>query len=243
FHDFNSFSDELEALVGLRQRLEKNLRRKYGDFPEDGGALAAPLESTAEAFEYMLGAAREVGVEKHVTLGLDVAASHLHCKETDSYHLTGKAIMSRDELLEYYRKLCREYPLRMIEDGFDEDDYASFAALKRVVPDGTQIVGDDLFATNAARLEKGIEVDAANAMLLKINQVGTVTQAMAAGRLARGNGYDIIVSLRSGDTIDDFVADLVVGIAARQIKAGSPVRAERNAKYNRLLKISMEMGS
>jgi enolase len=241
FDGFSVFSDELEALVNLRQALEKNLRAKYGNFPEDGGALAAPLSSSREAFEFMLEAARQTGIEKNVTLGLDVAASELYCKNTGLYQLPGHANMNREELTAYYCELCQDYPLRLIEDGFEEDDYAGFRLLKKSVP-GIQIVGDDLFVTSISRLKKGLELDCANAMLLKINQVGTVTEAIEAGRFAQDNGYDAIVSLRSGETTDDFVADLAVGIGARQFKPGSPVRAERNVKYNRLLKISDELG-
>lgn len=237
---FKRFSEELEALSAIRRRLGENLRSKYGSFMEDGGALAPPLSSSREAFDHMLEAARQLGYEGRAALGLDVASSQLYDVETGRYRLTGHPDMTRGELIDYYAALCREYPLRLVEDGLEEDDFEGFALLKKRIP-GIQIVGDDLFATNVERLKTGIARDSANTMLLKINQAGTVTQAIEACRFAQSHGYDVIVSLRSGDTPDDFAADLAVGVGARQIKAGSPVRAERNAKYNRLLKIGDEL--
>jgi len=239
-HDFFSFPDALEALVTMRKHLEKSLRNKYGAFPEDGGALAAPLSSTEEAFEWMLATAKETGNEQKVSLGLDVAASELWDTQLGKYKLYGGKVYSKKELLTYYCQLCQKYPLSFIEDGFEQDDFASSAQLCQMLPD-KEIVGDDLFVTNPERLAVGIRQKAANGMLLKINQIGTVTEAINASRLATENGIDIIVSLRSGETGDDFIADLSVAVGARQIKLGSPVREERNSKYNRLLRIWEEL--
>lgn len=144
-------------------------------------------------------------------------------------------------MISYYCGLCGEFPLTLIEDGLDQDDFNGFAELSGALP-GVQIVGDDLFATNPERLRKGIERRSANAVLLKINQIGTVTEAIKTARTASENGMDVIVSLRSGETADDFIADLAVAVGARQIKLGSPVRMERNVKYNRLLEIWQELG-
>ena len=144
-------------------------------------------------------------------------------------------------MISYYRGLCGEFPLTLIEDGLDQDDFNGFAELSGALP-GVQIVGDDLFATNPERLRRGIERRSANAVLLKINQIGTVTEAIKTARTASENGMDVIVSLRSGETADDFIADLAVAVGARQIKLGSPVRMERNVKYNRLLEIWQELG-
>ena len=242
FHSFERFPDELEALVHLRRSLERRLRAKYGNFPEDGGALAAPCKSTAEAFIWMLDTAAEEGYDSRVSLGLDVAASELLVHDSEKYTLGCHRTFTANQLLNYYTELCSKYPLMLIEDGFDQDDFGSFARLKKQQP-AIQIVGDDLFVTNPERLKMGIKQDSANSLLLKINQVGTVTEALQANDLARENGYDVIVSLRSGETPDDFIADLAVGIGARQVKLGSPVRAERNTKYNRLLKIYQELFS
>ena len=238
---FDDFADSLEALSDMRRLLEKNLRKKYGDFLEDGGALAAPLSSTIEAFEEMLQSAKEVGCEKLITLGLDVAGNELFDVKTRKYKIRN-CIMEKESLIKYYVELCKYYPLTFIEDGFEQDDFDGFAMLKRKLPN-IQIVGDDLFVTNVERLKVGIQKNCANTLLLKINQIGTVSEAIAANNLARENHYDVAVSLRSGETTDDFIADLSVALRARQIKLGSPVRAERNAKYNRLLKIEQELNS
>lgn len=233
---FDSFSDELEALVTLRKALEKKLKLHFGEFPEDGGALAAPLATTRKAFDVMLEVAQECGYEKYVSLGLDVAASEFYDADKSIYEFGNG--MDRVQLCDYYLELCREYPLTFIEDGFSEDDGEGFALLKKLRPD-VQVVGDDLFVSNIERLKK--YASCANGLLLKINQIGTVTEAIDAANYAKESGLDIIVSLRSGETTDDFIADLSVALSARQIKLGSPVRAERNVKYNRLLQISEEL--
>jgi len=233
---FPSFSEELEALVTMRAELEKRLTKQYGSFPEDGGALAPPLTTTAQAFDAMLQVARDCGYEKHVSLGLDVAANEFFNKENGTYSFY--ATMDRAALCDYYASLCSHYPLTFIEDGFAEDDAEGFTALmaKNL---GIQIVGDDLFVSNRQRLKQF--AGCANGLLLKINQIGSVSEAIEAACHAQGQQMDVIVSLRSGETTDDFIADLAVAVAARHIKLGSPVRAERNAKYNRLLRIAEEL--
>ncbi|MCD7908239.1 MAG: phosphopyruvate hydratase [Clostridium sp.] len=240
-HGFEAYPDALDALCALRTALERNLRVRYGDFPEDGGALAAPLSSSRKAFQWILDTAEELGYSGHINLGLDVAASELWDPDTGCYRLNGGRTMSPVDLAEYYAKLCKEFPLTLIEDGLEQDDFPGFAGLTRDLP-RVQIIGDDLFATNISRLQTGIKHRCANGILLKINQIGTVTEAIGASRLAKANGMDVIVSLRSGETADDFIADLAVAVGARQIKLGSPVRMERNTKYNRLMKIWQELG-
>ena len=235
-HDFCNFSEELEALVIMRKQHEKNLLKKYGVFPEDGGALAAPIQSTEEAFDIMLSTADECGFKKNVSLGLDVAASELFDIDTNIYKVKGG--MKADALAGYYDELIADYPLIYIEDGFNEDDTDGFRLLTKY-GNRIQNVGDDLFTSNVKRLESYHDV--ANGLLLKINQIGTVTEAIAAANYAQREGMDVTVSLRSGETTDDFIADLSVAIGAKQIKLGSPVRAERNAKYNRLLRIAEEL--
>jgi len=237
---FDTFDAELEALADMRYRLETKLVAKYGTFSEDGGALAPPIKTTQEAFEIMLDVAREAGYIDHVTVGLDAAASELYDRDAGVYKLSGKA-MTKDELISYYLELVDRFPLTYLEDPFDQDDFDTYTILKNKMPDTIQIVGDDLFVTNVDRLKKGIENNCANTLLLKMNQIGSVSETIEACLLAENNGYDITVSLRSGDTADDFIADLSVALGTRQIKLGSPVRAERNAKYNRLLKIAQQL--
>lgn len=240
FHDYETFEKMLEDLVAVRKQLEKILREKFGDFPEDGGALAPPVKTSAEAFYWMMKAAGDVGCADHVSLGLDVAASELYDEKTGKYKAKGTTL-TREQLTDYYIELCRDYPLTYIEDPFNEDDFEAHRDLKEKLPEDVRIIGDDLFVTNVERLKTGIEMDCATTLLLKVNQIGTVTEAIAANDMALDAGMDVTVSMRSGDTPEDFISDLAVAIAAKQIKLGSPVRAERTSKYNRLLEIEAEL--
>lgn len=237
---FHTFSDSLEALCDIRYLMEKTLNKRFGGVLEDGGALAPPLSSTEETFELMLQMGREAGCEKQILLGLDVAANELYEEKQQIYKMKNST-MGCEELTDYYVRLCKNYPLIYVEDGFREDDFISFAKLKKRLPK-IQIVGDDLFATNVERLKMGMEHDSANTLLFKINQAGTVTEAMEAARYAKEHQYQITASLRSGDTTDDFQADIAVAVGAKQMKLGTPGRGERNAKYNRLLAIERELG-
>jgi enolase len=238
---FSEFAAALEALVAIRHLLEKNLKAKFGLVADDGGAVAPAISDNTQAFELMLEAVEQSGCSGKVALGLDVAASDLYVREKGLYQVAGRE-MEAEELIDYYIGLARQYPLVFIEDPFDQDDFVNFAKLTAALPD-RKIVGDDLFVTNPGRIKLGIEAKAANTLLLKINQIGTVSEAYDAGMLAQRNRYSIAVSLRSSDTNDSFIADLAVGLGAEQIKLGSPVRGERNAKYNRLLKIEQELGN
>lgn len=236
---FTSFTESVEALCATRYLLEKKCRAKYGVVAEDGGALAPPMANTHEAFETIINAAREAGCEKQLRLGLDVAANGLYIPEQGCYQMTDGS-MTPQALSEYYERLCKGYPLIYIEDPFNEDDWEHFAGLTAALPH-IQIVGDDLFATNADRLQLGIERKAANTLLMKVNQIGTVTEALKTASLARENRFEITASLRSGETTDDFQADMAVAVGARQMKLGSPVRGERNVKYNRLMRIEDDL--
>jgi enolase len=156
------------------------------------------------------------------------------------YRISG-AEMDLEAVIDYFENLTKRYPLTFIEDPFEENDFEGFAELTARLPD-TQIVGDDLFVSNPSRIRTGIEKNACNTLLLKVNQIGTVSGALEAGILALRNNYSVTVSLRSNDTNDSFIADLAVAIGAGQIKLGSPLRGERNAKYNRLLMIEKNLG-
>ena len=234
---FGSMAESVEALVETRRMLEETLSERFGPIPDVGGAMAPPIGDSRQAFDAMLGAAAKAGFDGKFSLGLDVAASEFWAN--NRYNMPDGACDAK-QMCDRLLALSREYPLRFIEDPFDQDDFASFAALTEAAK-GAMIVGDDLFATNQARLRRGIEQRAANALLLKINQVGTVSEAVEASRLAASNRYKIIVSLRSHDTNDSFIADLAVAVGASHIKLGSPVRGERNAKYNRLLRIESDL--
>ncbi|MFZ4437649.1 MAG: phosphopyruvate hydratase [Syntrophales bacterium] len=238
FRDFNVFSQAVEALMEVRYHLEKSLKKRFNYLSEKGGAFAPPIENDDEALELILESIEKAGYLNKISLGLDVVGSDLYNPENKCYTLHGKSIAA-EELLAYFIKLTKTYPITLIEDPFHEDDFENFAKLTAALP-RTLIVGDDLFTTNTKRIKKGIEMKAGNALLLKVNQIGTVTESVAAGLLALKHNYEVIVSVRSGDTIDDFITDLAVGIGAGQIKLGSPVRGERSAKFNRLLEIELE---
>jgi enolase len=238
--DFACFAEALEALVRLRFTLQSLLVERFGPVPEVGGALAPPLASTQQAFEVMLEAAKRAGLEGRVGLGLDVAASEFYLSGEEAYRIEGNMASAR-QLAEVYQQLERDYPLVFLEDPFHEDDFTSHAALAADLP-GCRIVGDDLFASHPERIARGVRERSAHAILLKINQIGTVSQALRAAAIARRGGLGVTVSLRSNETNDDFIADLAVALGAEQIKLGSPVRGERNAKYNRLLAIEEELG-
>jgi enolase len=237
---FENFAAAVEALTSIHHGLGKLLAKRYGDVPDSGGAYAPPLSGNADAFETILEAVEKAGFSGRVSLGLDIVGTDLYRPEIGRYRISGRE-MGVDEYIAYLLELTRTYPLELIEDAFHEDDFASQAKLTALLPT-KRIVGDDLFATNAARLSRGIAARAGNALLLKVNQAGTVSEAFHAGMVAKDNGFGVIVSLRSNDTNDDFIADLAVALGAERIKLGGPVRGERNAKYNRLLRIENQLG-
>ena len=239
FNGFETLADAVEALMEIRCCLGELMTGKYGAIPcVTGGAYAPPIESTEEAFDMMLESVEKAGFSKRVTLGLDVAGSELF-NENRRYKIRGKEI-TNEELSHYFEDLSVQYPLVFIEDPFHQDDFDSFAKLTLCLPH-IQIVGDDLFATNPDRIKRGIKKKACNTVLLKVNQIGTLSEACDAALLAKHNNYEVAVSMRSSDTTDSFIADLAVGLGALQIKLGSPVSGERSAKYNRLLEIEQEL--
>ncbi len=241
FDRFSEFSDAAAALMEIRYHLEDQLKARFAYIAEKGGAFSPPIESSEEAFDFILEAIEKAGFSNSVGIGLDVVGSDLFDKKKNRYRLN-EIEMNADALAEHYEDLAHRYPIRLIEDPFHEDDFESFAALKKRLPD-ILIVGDDLFVSHPERIRKGISSKAANALLLKVNQVGTLTEAIDAAFLALQHGYEVIVSSRSADTTDDFISDLSVGIGARWIKIGSPVRGERSTKFNRLLEIEQELFS
>ena len=216
---------------------------KYGkaaiNVGDEGGA-APPISDPEEALELLHRAVERAGYSRDIVYGLDAAATHLYDSATRQYRVAGQA-RSTDQMIELYEHLVKEWGIVSIEDPLDESDFNGFADLTERL--GIQIVGDDLFVTSSARVQQGIDRKAANALLWKFNQVGTLTEALNAADLAVRHGYGIVVSERSGETEDPIIADLTVALNARQIKTGAPVRGERTAKYNRLLLIEEELGS
>ena len=218
----------------------------------DEGGFAPNLKNAEEALDYLMRAVERAGYQpgEDVTFAMDAAASELYNDETGKYIFEGEGrlkgspvVRSADEMIAYYKKLTEKYPLRSIEDGLDEEDWEGWVHMTRELGNRGQLVGDDLFVTNSARLQRGIQMGAANAILIKVNQIGTVSEAMKAIETAKRAGYKVIVSHRSGETEDSFIADLAVGVNAGQIKTGAPCRSDRVVKYNQLLRIEDMLGA
>lgn len=210
----------------------------------DEGGFAPNLDNNKEGLDLIVEAITKAGYTpgKDVCIGLDVASSEFY--EDGKYDLKGEnRVLSTDELIDYYVELINKYPIISIEDPFSEVDWEGFTKFTKLVGDKVQIVGDDLFVTNKKELQKGIDLKAGNAILIKVNQVGTITETLDAINLAKANGYKTIISHRSGETEDTTIADLAVGLNLGQIKTGSLSRSERIAKYNRLLRIEEKLSN
>lgn len=250
FQEFNamaigakSFTEAIRMSAEVYFELGERLSRKskYARNVGDEGAYSPPgITDPEEAFGEVLSAIESLGYENKFVLALDAAATHLYDGKTATYHLMGKAY-SRESLLDLYQELTKKFPLRSIEDPFNEDDTEGFVQITKALQN-VQIVGDDFFVTNMERVMKGVESGAANALLWKVNQVGTLTEAMDVVEYTKKNGYSVVVSERSGQTEDTWLADLVVATGAGQLKNGAPCRSERTAQFNQLLRIEEELG-
>jgi enolase len=235
-----SFADALEigaeTFHALRDLLhERGLATAVGD----EGGFAPDLGSSEEAIEVVLEAAERAGHRDRVALALDPAATELW--KEGRYRFEGREA-DPDEMVDYWASLTDTYPIVSIEDGLAEDEWAAWRRLTDRIGNRVQLVGDDLFVTNVARLQRGIEEGVANAILVKVNQSGTLSETLDAIELARSHGYGVVISHRSGETEDTTIADLAVATGAGQIKAGAPSRTDRVAKYNQLLRIEAELG-
>ena len=211
----------------------------------DEGGYAPDLESNTKALDLILEAISKGGYKpgKDIFLALDVAASELYKNGNDEKYILGSdnIALTSVQLTSLYKDLIANYPIVSIEDGLAEEDWEGWKMMTERIGNIVQLVGDDLFVTNVERIQKGIDLKIANSVLIKMNQIGTITETFEAIKLARSNGYKIFVSHRSGETEDYYIADLVVGTGAGQIKAGAPARGERTSKYNRLLEIEREI--
>jgi enolase len=239
---FPTFSEALRAGVEIFHHLKKTLHdRKLTTAVGDEGGFAPDLGSNAEALDFILSAIEKAGYKagEQILLALDVAASEFY--EGGQYEFEGKKISSA-EMIAYYEGLLRKYPIVSIEDGMAEGDWDGWEAQTRALGSTTQIVGDDLFVTNPAIFAKGIERGIANSILVKVNQIGTLTETLETIEMAKRAGYRSIISHRSGETEDSTIADLAVATNAGQIKTGSASRSDRVAKYNQLLRIEEELG-
>ena len=236
----SSFAEALqigaEVFHALRALLhERGLATAVGD----EGGFAPDLPASEDAIDAVLEAARRAGHAERVAIALDPAATELW--RDGVYSFEGRRL-GREEMVEYWRGLAERYPLVSIEDGLAEDEWDSWAQLTSEIGSEVQLVGDDLFVTNVERLRRGIDAGVANAILIKVNQIGTLTETLDAIELARSSGYGVVVSHRSGETEDTTIADLAVATNAGQIKTGAPSRSDRVAKYNQLLRIEEELG-
>ena len=239
-HGFDSFGEGLRAGVETYHALKAELRQDglLGGIGDEGG-FAPNLPSNEDGLRYLVRAIEAAGYStEQMGIALDVASTEFH--RDGAYHIDGQAIDS-EGLADLYSGWLDEYPILSIEDGFDEDDWLGWSRFTAREGHRVQIVGDDLFVTQSERLARGIEMQAANAMLVKVNQVGTVTETLEAMDLASRNGFNNVVSHRSGETEDVTIADLCVGTRAGQIKTGAPARSDRTAKYNQLLRVASEV--
>lgn len=237
-----TFSDALRMCSETYHTLKKTLKERFGHSAiqvGDEGGFVPPLKSVYERFEFISKAIEELGYEKEFALATDAAASQFY---RNGKYKTMEREYSSAELTDFYLELCEKFKLISIEDGLSEDDWDGWSLLNSELGRKIQIVGDDLLVTNIERIKKAIKLNACNALLMKLNQIGTVTEALDAFKLARKAGWNVIVSHRSGSTEETFFADLVVGLDAGQFKYGAPTRSERTANYNQLLRIEEELG-
>jgi enolase len=238
----SSILEALQISTEVNLALAEILLERYGKVAlntGDEGGFAPPISDPHEALGLLHEAVAAAGHEGRFRYGLDCAASHYYDSATGTYTVNGVE-RDREGMIALYMELIDRYDVVTIEDPLDEEDFEGFADLTRVA--GIQIVGDDLFTTNPARLSRGLDSGSANSLLWKFNQIGTLSEALDAAEMAHKAGYTVVVSERSGETEDPIIADLAVALGAGQIKTGAPVRGERTAKYNRLIRIAEELG-
>ena len=241
--NFKSFSDALRAGAEVYHELGRKLKKKFGSqgiLLGDEGGFVPKIDNAEERLSLIMEAINDTGYNGKISLALDPASSEFFY--SDHYKIGNKEY-SCGELIDFYKGLVDKYNIISIEDGMAEDDWDGWMELNKELGKKIQLVGDDLLVTNTARMKEAIRKNACNALLLKVNQIGTVTEAIEAAQLAFKNKWNVVVSHRSGETEDSFIADLVVGLNAGQSKFGAPARSERTAKYNRLLRIEEELGN
>jgi len=242
----SSCSEAIRIGDEIYHSLGSVLKAKYGPSAinvGDEGGYAPPLEMTGDALEAILRAISDAGYdESTVHIGIDAASSSFYNNKDSTYQIDGKKLSSGG-LEDYYEELVRTYPIRTLEDPFDEDAFDDFARITRKLGKRIKIIGDDLYVTNPERIKRGIEKKATNTVLIKLNQIGTVTETLDAIKMSREAGMDIVVSHRSGETEDTFISHLATSQESLFIKTGAPARGERTAKYNELLRIEEELGT
>ena len=244
-----TFAERIKRGAEVYHMLKKVLKEKgYSVGVGDEGGFAPNLQSEEEALDNIIEAIKKAGYEpkKEIALALDIASTEMfeEAKKIGKegyYFWKTKKLKTRNEMIDYIENLCEEYPIISVEDGLAEEDWEGWKELTNRLGDKIQLVGDDLFVTNQTRLKRGIKEQVANSILIKPNQIGTLTETLDTIKLAKQNGYKTVISHRSGETEDTTIADIAVGINSMQIKTGAPCRTDRVAKYNRLLMIESEM--
>lgn len=240
-----NFAEALRMGAETYHVLKKMLKDKYGVNAVtlgDEGGFVPPINTPHERLDYMVKAIEEAGYGKKIAIALDPASSEFFYID-GGYYMIGKKKYSSGELVDFYADLVKTFPIVSIEDGMSEDDWGGWVEMTKKLGGKIQVMGDDLLVTNITRIKKAIELDAVNSMLLKLNQIGTVSESIDAANMNFKNGWTVIVSHRSGETEDSIIADVAVGLDTGQIKTGAPARSERVAKYNQLLRIEEEQGS
>src|SRR5215467_9293378 len=241
-----NFAEALRAAAEIFQMLKKVLHdRSYSTSVGDEGGFAPRVKSITEAIELLLEAIAEAGYKtgSQVALALDVASSEFYDNGRYVFKKSDGRERGHEEMVRLYEEWVRQFPIVSIEDGFAEDDWEGWKMMTEVLGNKIQLVGDDLFVTNKTRLKRGIDSKVANSILVKVNQIGTLTETLETMELAKASGYTTVMSHRSGETEDVTIADLAVATNAGQIKTGAPCRGERTAKYNQLLRIEEELGN
>lgn len=247
----SSFAEAMQIGAEIYHSLKTVTKKKYGQDAVnvgDEGGFAPPIQSNKEGVVLLMEAIEKSGHLNKVILGMDVASSEFYSE--GKYDLFSKSrtastkepTLSGQELGEFYKELCREFPIKSIEDPFEQDDWESWNSFTKAVGKETQVVGDDLTVTNPIRIAKAAKLGSCNALLLKVNQIGSVTESINAVKLSKQSGWGVMTSHRSGETEDNYIADLAVGLCTGQIKTGAPCRSERTAKYNQLIRIEEELG-
>ncbi|CAI5961204.1 unnamed protein product [Closterium sp. NIES-64] len=249
----SSFSEAMQMGCEVYHHLKSVIKKQYGQDATnvgDEGGFAPAIQDNREGLELLKTAIEKAGYTGKVKIGMDVAASEFWKADDKTYDLDfktenndGSKKLSGPALTALYEEFCRDYPMVSIEDPFDQDDFEAYPVLTANIGKDVQIVGDDLLVTNPKRVQKCIDIKACNALLLKVNQIGTVAESIEAVRMSKKAGWGVMASHRSGETEDTFIADLAVGLATGQIKTGAPCRSERLAKYNQLLRIEEELGA
>jgi enolase len=248
----SSFTEAMKMGVEVYHNLKSVIKKKYGQDATnvgDEGGFAPNIQENKEGLELLKTAIEKAGYTGKVVIGMDVAASEFYTEKDQKYDLSfkeennnGSQKISGDQLKDLYKSFASEYPIVSIEDPFDQDDWTHYAKMTEEIGAEVQIVGDDLLVTNPTRVAKAIAEKSCNALLLKVNQIGSVTESIEAVKMSKRAGWGVMASHRSGETEDTFIADLSVGLSTGQIKTGAPCRSERLAKYNQLIRIEEELG-